>query len=242
MQAIISIHDVMPQTLSRVGIFLDCLQRFPANNICLLVVPGRQWQPEQIRQLHHWQQQGYELAGHGWRHEVTQVRGLYHTLHSRLVSRSAAEHLPLDTDEIAGLIDGSYRWFQQQGLAEPELYVPPAWAMGSIRCSQLQTLPYRYYEFQSGLYDSNKDRFRYLPLAGFEAQRRWQVPVLRLWNRINHWLATSAHPLRLSIHPYDLDYYLGKAVLDSLAQVTASINYRTICQEAARQSWNTETG
>ncbi len=226
LRALVSIHDVMPETRTRVAELLRTMpETIPAERIVLLVVPGRDWSHADIGWLHSLQQQGYELAGHGWSHQCAPPRTLYHRLHSLLLSRDAAEHLSLDADAIAGLIRANRRWFDEQGLESPELYVPPAWALGAIPPAELKALPFRYYETLSGIHDVETGRFRRLPVVGFEADTPGRARVLRLINAVQLQLARWwRRPVRLAIHPHDAELYLARDLRACLDAVTWSLN------------------
>ncbi len=135
-RALISIHDVMPETREQVSQILALLPQGP-QAITLLVVPGSNWQTADLDWLHQLQQQGYPLAGHGWLHRCEPPISLYHRLHSLLLSRRVAEHLSLSASGIDALIRNCHQWF---------LDVPPAWAMGSISRAQLAAMPFRLFE------------------------------------------------------------------------------------------------
>jgi len=226
--AVISLHDVMPDTLNETEELLsDWLADVPPERVALLVVPGLNWQPAQLDRLREWERLGYELAGHGWIHQVRRVKTLYHRLHSTLISRQAAEHLSLSENELVTLLNDNYHWFQHHDFKTPELYVPPAWAMGQLNTATLQRLPFRFYESTSGLLDSQQNRFQRLPLAGFEADRRWRSPCLRAWNGINRVATASQRPIRLSIHPFDHRNYLASSLKQWLSRVQP-IGYRTL--------------
>ncbi|MEM1412624.1 MAG: DUF2334 domain-containing protein, partial [Pseudomonadota bacterium] len=95
MQTLVSLHDVMPDSLDAVQWQLDMLAAEGVQRATLLVVPGLDWTAGQVEQLQDWQDAGHELAGHGWVHRAWHVRGPRHRLYSALVSRQAAEHLAL---------------------------------------------------------------------------------------------------------------------------------------------------
>jgi predicted deacetylase len=208
--AIISVHDVMPSTLGRViSILESTLSNIPNKHVLLLVVPGLDWSPEQIVQLKTLQNSGYELAGHGWQHRVNKIKTLWHGLHSIFLSRRAAEHLSLNVDELERLLTNNYQWFKNHDFKLPKFYVPPAWAMGRISRAALKRLPFHCYEYTTGCFDSQSGEFRSLPLVGFEADTRLRACFLRVWNRFNVQQSQALRPLRISIHPYDLDYHLS---------------------------------
>lgn len=227
--AIVSLHDVMPDTFEDVRWWLNnWLADIPPENLTLLVVPGLDWQPDQLEQLRAWQQQGYELAGHGWRHRARRISTVYHRLHSALVSRQAAEHLSLSEAELTDLLQRNYEWFAHHDFQSPQLYVPPAWALGQLGPKAQRHLPFRYLETTAGFHDLQRRRFRVLPLAGFEADQRWRVPSLRLWNGLNRGLATSQRALRLSIHPHDHRYHLADSLQRWLSEGIEAVNYRQV--------------
>lgn len=233
MQALVSIHDVMPQTLRRVDALIERLPSALRRGLVLLIVPGLEWRPEQIRQLGRWQQQGIELAGHGWVHDTDAIESWYHRLHALLISRTAAEHLSLTGAEIAILLEHNHNWFTRKGLEAPELYVPPAWALGSISPAALAAAPFRYFETSTGLYDSQTRQHRFLPLAGFEADTRLRQFAVSGWNGLNRQLANQGHPLRLAIHPYDAELLLKNSLDKYLDELTETLDYRALFTETS---------
>ncbi|MDN3525265.1 polysaccharide deacetylase family protein [Halomonas sabkhae] len=226
MKALLSIHDVMPHTLPRVASIIDTLRAQGHANLTLLVVPGKDWQPSDIATLARWQQEGLELAAHGWHHHAWRIKGLRHRLHAALLSRRAGEHLALDGDAIARLMQAAADWFPQHGLASPSTYVPPAWALGAIPRSHLMTLPYQRIEVTRGIIDLQSGQLDKLPLVGFEADTRWREQALRTWNRLQIRQARRGeHPLRLGIHPYDPELRLAQDLQRLVAEPWQALRY-----------------
>ena len=221
--ALVSIHDVMPETLPQVLAILRFLEARAVFPVTLLVVPGCQWSKNDINQLKSLQASGYELAGHGWQHRAKRIASAWHRLHGMLISRNEAEHLSLSKDEIIHIITDSYSWFIQNGLAAPILYVPPAWAMGRIRKKKLKTLPFRLYEIQAGVYDAAADRMLYLPVTGYMADTRFRVKAIRTTNLINQYFFRG--PLRIAIHPQDLNLGLVRDLKNHLARFQIFLSY-----------------
>ncbi|WP_196157424.1 polysaccharide deacetylase family protein [Reinekea sp. G2M2-21] len=218
--ALISIHDVMPYTLSRVqGILEGLLVEVPTDHVMLLVVPGLPWSEPQIGVLKSWQQQGFVIAGHGWQHRVRKTTTWFHRLHSALVSRQAAEHLSLSEDELVRLMTANYQWFIRHDFKAPHFYVPPAWAMGSISRQALRRLPFSGYETTTGWISNTTGRRRRLPLLGFEADTAVRAFCLWLWNRVNRRLARKNRPVRVAIHPFDDEFRLARQLVATLTQV-----------------------
>ena len=230
--ALISIHDVAEGTLDKVSQILEYLTSVGIQEtITLLVIPGGSWSSQGLDVLRRFQQQGCDLAGHGWIHKCLSPRTWYHRLHSVCLSRNVAEHLALDDSAIAALIRDCFAWFGDSRLTQPELYVPPAWAMGSISRSTLRDLPFRYYETLSGVYDKQRDLFRRIPLLGYEADTAFRSGFLRCLNGFTGLTAVCLNrPVRVSIHPHDLDLRLGRNLRQTLAQVEHAIGYSELCQ------------
>ncbi|EAR08735.1 polysaccharide deacetylase family protein [Reinekea blandensis] len=207
---LISVHDVMPQTMSQVASILHkVLNEVPPEAVLLLVVPGLDWSQEQRRQLQMWQRAGYELAGHGWLHHTRRVSTLYHRLHRWLLSRDAAEHLSLTTSELKALVQANADWFPAHGLKPPKVYVPPAWAPGCLNLDDLSAAGFDCLETTAGLINLPTGKRRVLPLVGFEADTRARAMFLNVWNRLNAVMARPNRPVRLSIHPFDTEYLLA---------------------------------
>ncbi|MGD8593859.1 MAG: DUF2334 domain-containing protein, partial [Gammaproteobacteria bacterium] len=193
------------------------------NSATLLVVPGKPWRDNEIDQLRQYAQQGLELAGHGWHHQISKYADIKHRVHGLMISKNVAEHLELDSAGISKLIERSYRWFQEHNLPDPSLYVPPAWAMGNISRSRLRRLPFRYYEYFSGIYDSKLNCFERIPMVGYEADAWFRVPFVALWNRMNFIGAQRQQRLRFSIHPNDFELLLHKNLSRDLRRVAPKL-------------------
>ncbi|SDG73036.1 polysaccharide deacetylase family protein [Roseospirillum parvum] len=199
---IVSIHDVMPHTLERVGHLLGLTA--PLGPVDLLVVPGLDWQPPHIATLKGWQQAGHRLAGHGWTHKARHIKRPYHRLHSLLVSRDVAEHLALDADGIIELMNRCHGWFAAHDLAPPDLYVPPAWALGPLPRHRLNETPFQRVEVLAGVIDTTCGHLTPSPVIGFEADTPLRALTLKTLNSLQlNWARITNRPWRLAIHPDD---------------------------------------
>lgn len=227
-RALVSVHDVMPETLPEVGRILAHLKTERAGPVTLLIVPGAGWTAAGIATLHAFQADGHILAGHGWRHRVDHFGGLGHRLHALLISRRAAEHLSLEATGILNLMRRCHGWFAEQGLRTPSLYVPPAWAMGTIERATLASLPFRHHEIFRGVLSPQSERFQPLPLVGYEADTRARAPLLRLWNRINRIRAEQVGWLRIAIHPRDLELRLAPDLIRDLRRFRRHVHYAAL--------------
>lgn len=209
-KVIISLHDVMPESFRRIEEIIKYLRDHEVPPITLLVVPGRRWNHQKLKRLRKLADVGYEIAAHGWLHEIDRPRGFYHHLHAALFSRRVAEHLALDSEAIRDLMLRSHAWFGQNRLPPPKLYVPPAWALGKIRPEHLRELPFEQIEILRGLLDPQTGQILKLPLLGFEADTVWRQLAVTAWNRLQ--LARSRRspgPVRISLHPEDFHLRLA---------------------------------
>jgi len=221
--ALISIHDVMPSTLDAVETLIGELAARDLVPTTLLVVPGLAWDDAGRARLRAWQAAGHELAAHGWSHRAPAARGWKHRLHAALISRQCGEHLSRSRADLVDLLCRSHDWFAANGLQSPRLYVPPAWALGELRPADLAATRFDLVESTAGVRHVPTGRFRWLPCIGFEADRRWRAHALRALNGLARATARAAGPLRIAIHPHDLELYLAtdlRRVLDRVGGVT----------------------
>lgn len=226
--AVVSIHDVRPASLPRVTEIVRFLQTRGVDRMTLLVIPGEDWAGHEILQLRRWRRDGLELAGHGWQHRAGRPRTLYHRLHGLLMSRDEAEHLSLAEDKIKIIIRRCHGWFGRKDLSPPDLYVPPAWAMGRISRRRLRQLPFALYETLAGLYDAGADRFFPLPVTGYMADTRGRARVLKFLNGISRKIPLG--PVRLALHPEDLNLPLRKDLERHLAACRRFCSYTEACR------------
>ena len=227
-QLLLSIHDVMPDTLDDVEQILSELAGPGYRTVMLLVIPGSGWTPASLQRLRTLSAQGAEFAGHGWQHVVDNIRGLRHRVHSLLISRNVAEHLALSPSQIRSLVQRCHDWFAANDLPEPLLYVPPAWAMGRVSRDDLDRLPFEQYETFSGIYDSGTGTFRRTAMVGFEADTAFRALSCRVWNRWNLLAAGTSKPVRVAIHPGDFGLLLAGDLRRFLEHGGQALSYRDI--------------
>jgi predicted deacetylase len=233
-RALVSVHDVMPETLERVQRILDLCASSDPRPLTLLVVPGLDWDQASIRRLRHWEAQGHRLAGHGWRHATERFGGLAHRLHGLFVSRGVAEHLVLDGSGIEDLIRRCHAWFPANRLKAPSLYVPPAWAMGPLAPDAFGRLPFALYEVLTGIWTVN-GFFTALPMVGYECDTMARAAAVRLWNRVNRARASAAGWLRIAIHPRDPGLRLDRELMRDLGRYTDRVGYADL---ERRRPWH----
>lgn len=239
-RALVSIHDLMPATRGRVTEMLALLHHqlpglTPAS-VMLLVVPGQAWRREDLDWLAGLAGRGYELAGHGWTHQAVAERDWYHRVHSRLMSSHVAEHLSRREDELAALVRACSDWFPRHHLPAPSLYVPPAWALGSVPPDAWAETSFSMVETLGGIRCLQTGAFRSLPLAGYEADSLPRAWGLKLFNQLSFLRATmDGAPVRLALHPYDLSLLLKRNLVRDLGNVARFERYGGLVIAASGQ-------
>ncbi|MFN3191465.1 MAG: polysaccharide deacetylase family protein [Aureliella sp.] len=224
LRGLVSIHDVMPETMKQVGELIKLCRNCSIESPMLLIVPGKGWRPDELTQIRRWQEQGCELAGHGWSHHTSTIVSWYHRFHSLLLSRNVAEHLSMSSEQILTLIQRCSRWFPAHDLEPPVLYVPPAWAMGSVTNDSLRSCGFRMLETTSGILIPSIERHHRLPLVGFEADTLARTTFLRRFNQICRQVAQRVGLFRISLHPFDQQLLLK----DDLERTLASQDWRPV--------------
>ncbi len=232
-QLVVSIHDVMPKTLDKTEALCTMLQGAGIDTVTLLVVPGTGWDDATLERLRELVSNGAILAGHGWTHHAPTIRGWYHRLHSLLISRDAAEHLSLDAQEIRDLILRNHTWFRNNDLPVPTLYVPPAWAMGSLSTAELDKMPFECFETLAGVYARSSGRFLRSPMIGYEADNLFRALSCRAWNAINLIAAGHSRPVRVAIHPHDLDLELSADLRALIERGGVALDYSVFSEPGA---------
>lgn len=225
MRVLLSIHDVMPSTMDKVAKIIDLIAPENHHRVMLLVVPGLDWQPEQIAQLHQWAEQGFQLVGHGWKHHTEQIDSWFHKLHALFISRNVAEHLSISSDAELALMQQNRQWFTDQSLPVSDWYVPPAWAFGKLEAKRRARSGYRFFESTFFVYDGRSQQYKWLPMMGYEADTWLRQVSVKLWNAMNRMMA-GRRPIRMAIHPGDLDLLLSDTVRRDLAAIQDYVCWR----------------
>lgn len=229
MKALLSIHDLRPDTLDDVLALMELLGSHDLRPVYLLVTHGCPWTTDEVGVLRSLADNGNELVSHGWTHRAREIRGIRHRLHSLALSRHAAEHLSLPAEELESMLQRCFYWFRQNGLPDPSIYVPPAWGLGKLTRKSMKRLPFRWYELVSGIYDSESDVLKHVPLVGFEADTPVRKRVLSLLNSVNLAAARSTgRPVRVAIHPRDLSLELSQRLRHLLESPLTPVTINSI--------------
>ena len=99
-----------------------------------------------------------------------------------------------------------------------------------------ETCPFPLYERFDGVIDAAAERVRPLPLPllGYEADHALRVPILRGWNRWNWRRAQrQGQPIRIGIHPRDIELALADDLERDLARPLEPIAYDSLSSASA---------
>jgi len=110
--------------------------------------------------------------------------------------------------------------------------------MGRVPKAALGNIPFRFFETTAGIYDSQLDKHHILPLTGYEADNSWRKYSLSCWNLINTLSSSDTRPLRVSIHPRDLELLLEQSLRRMLKTITRNIHYRQLAQPKKKREVN----
>ena len=100
--------------------------------------------------------------------------------------------------------------------------------MGPIGKDDLDRLPFGRYETLAGIYRSASRTFRHMPMTGFEADTAFRALSCRAWNFINLRAAGTSRPIRVAIHPRDLELLLAADLRRFLDGGGRALSYRDI--------------
>ena len=142
-----------------------------------------------------------------------------------MISRDCAEHLSRARSELVALMVRNHGWFSDHGLRAPRLYVPPAWALGTLSVRDLQDTPFAMVESLRGVHLPGNGLFQPIPVAGFEADTSLRAAALQVANVLALARSGSHGWLRVALHPGDLRLRLARQVDRLLDRIRCPVSY-----------------
>ncbi|NUN93178.1 MAG: DUF2334 domain-containing protein [Verrucomicrobiae bacterium] len=214
---IVSIHDISPFHFHPVQRQVNEMARLGVKRMSLLVIPRHRdtgsldQHPALVGWLRRWQEEGHEIVLHGWRHALPEgqmkspIQGrLRRWFYEELYTAREAEFFALDRASALRLVEQGLSAFSVHGL-HAQGFVAPAWLLNSQVEEALR---------DAGLlYTTTRTEIVHLPSrARFPAtscvwstRAAWRRGASLLWNaRLARRLA-AREPMRVGIHPTDLD-------------------------------------
>jgi hypothetical protein len=204
---IISIHDVAPATLDRSRVWSAHLDERGVR-ATLLAVPGP-WRGESLaddRATQDWlwvrQSGGDEIGLHGWSHRVDRPARTARATFGRCVARGAEEFWSLDSRQAARRVRRGLDVLDRAGL-RPAGFTPPGWLINAQARHAVLACGIGYVADHRGA-ASTTSRLRAPALShrpnGF-GERAGAVAFGAIARR----RAAAGLPVRLALHPADLD-------------------------------------
>jgi hypothetical protein len=222
---VVSVHDVAPATRRASEQWIDDLEELGLPTT-MLVVPGP-WKVPAIgddRRFGAWlrgcQGRGHEIAQHGWTHAATRQGSRGRRLIGRAVARGCAEFWTLAEDEAARRLDLGRAELRSEGI-EPVGFVPPGWLASAGALRSMRALGYRYTTSHTAVIDfATGARHRSVALShrtGGSLER----PGSALMTRTARLLVSQGRPVRIALHPEDLERPRLRAA--ALAAIDATV-------------------
>jgi uncharacterized protein len=211
---IVSLHDVTSSTFPKIERQLSDLSRIGVTRTSLLVIPHYHGREEMDKDSHlcdelkKYQERGHEIVLHGWKHLSKEVKGqpndLSHWFYRNLYTANEAEFLSLDYETASSLIRKGQEMFAQKNL-NPKGFIAPAWLMNNQVERALKDLGFQYTNNVSELIDFAKDRRIPTRSCVWSTRAAWRSYASLAWNALLFHRLQDIEPLRISLHPGDLD-------------------------------------
>ena len=229
---LLSLHDFHPGSRGPIQEQLKfCLQRCPGH-ASILVIPEYHHQgsvescPGSLRSLEQWQQEGHDLAIHGYFHDrVGLPKNSW--FWTRVYTDQEAEFFRLEAGEAESRMDRALAIWRRQGWAARG-FVAPGWLYSDSLESMLRRKGFAYtcrLTEVVHLAEGRRDR----AWAGtYSLRSPWRQSLARRWQPV--WRAIWANrPLvRLSLHPADLGVSFVRNQVGALLEELSARGYRSV--------------
>ena len=215
---IISLHDVTPRNYVRVRQQIEELAALDIHQTSLLVVPHfhgeKQLDEDQAfcKWLLQLQGQGHEIVLHGWTHQVSNLKSQISNLkcpftwfYENLYTAGEAEFLNLDYKEAHTRIGKGLAMFRDLGL-NTRGFIAPAWLMNPNVERAAKDHGLIYSNTISKLIHLPTDRSYSTRSCVWSTRAFWRRVISPIWNSYLFHRLNAVDPLRISLHPNDLDY------------------------------------
>ncbi len=223
---IVSLHDVTPSTFDRVRRQVDELASFGVTRTSLLAVPcyhGNEKlgdDPALVKWLCARQSEGHEVVLHGWLHQISNLKSLSRRggdqisnpspsplswFYRNLYTAGEAEFLTLNHGEARALIGHGLAMFNELGL-RARGFIAPAWLMNPEveRAAADQGLAYT--NTISELVRLPGGKRHATRSCVWSTRAAWRRECSLAWNALLFRRLHDVEPLRISLHPSDLEY------------------------------------
>lgn len=214
---IVSLHDVTASTFERVRRQVEELASLGVARTSLLAVPhyhGRE-RLDESPALADWlrkrESEGHEVVLHGWRHDVSNLKSQTsdHSPRSwfyrNLYTAGEAEFLNLNFDEASGLIGKGLAMFHDLRL-NARGFIAPAWLMNREVERAAAGHGLSYTNTISELIHLPEGTVHAARSCVWSTRAAWRRVCSLGWNSLLFQRLQGTDPLRISLHPCDLEY------------------------------------
>jgi predicted deacetylase len=205
-QIVVSVHDVAPETRSRVEFLVEVLKAIGVSRLSLLVIPNFRGEGpidadgEFCAWLGHRQQLGDEIVLHGYEHVgVGRPRNLTERVSHRWFTVGEGEFLSLDYDAAFDRIARARTILQRAGF-EPKGFVAPAWLVTADGLRAARDLGFQYTNSYLAVTDLSLGHAHWAPSLVFGPGRLDEDVGIALQRPLALLLGRSA-VLRVVLHP-----------------------------------------
>ena len=217
---IVSLHDVTPSTFARVQRQVEELAAWGVHCSSLLVVPYYHGQErlDEDKNLIGWlqksQREGHEIVLHGWEHLISrqkaeggrQKRSYFKNwFYENVYTSNEAEFLDLNYEEAFQKIQDGLEMFRALDF-NVQGFIAPAWLMNSEVERAAHDLGLRYTNSLSTLIDLQHGQRYSSRSCVWSTRACWRRICSRIWNGLLFQQLRSVAPLRISLHPCDIEH------------------------------------
>ena len=227
--AIVSLHDVAPATAAQLDRMLDLTDGLPRS---LLVVAGP-WRgssldeaPQFAARVRSLVASGDEVVVHGWEHSgPTGTPASLGLMVGRLLARGCEEFWAADEVEARWRIERALDAFDRAGLC-PTGFVAPGWLSSPETMSALRSSQLRFVASHGLVHDLAAGRRSFVPVVSQRPGGRSQAVCAGAVERFVRAAAALGAPIRVAIHPGDLDHAECMRSVRSSLEVLRNRGYR----------------
>ncbi len=215
---IVSLHDVSPSTFERVRCQMEELAALNVDRVSLLVIPHYHSQERinENKEICEWlkrlQADGHEIVLHGWHHGSSKFKvrsskfsPASHWFYKNIYTTGEAEFLDLDYAEASKRIADGLVIFRELNF-EVKGFIAPAWLMNTEVERAAKDHGFLYTNTISELIHLPSGRRHPARSCVWSTRAGWRRICSRAWNVLLFDQLERTSPLRISLHPSDLEY------------------------------------
>jgi len=208
---LVSVHDVSPHTIKPTRRWLEHLDQRGLRST-ILVIAGP-WQgidtaagSDELGQLlQERAARGDEISYHGWTHRASRIGPLWRRVIGHAVTRGASEFWALDMPEVTRRLQASEAVLAELGVTARGL-TPPGWMPSLASLEAARHCGLRYVTSTRAVHDLHTNRRHRIPAFCQRPGSMLSEIGRTVVERGVRMRVTRNRPVRIGLHPADLDY------------------------------------